>query len=278
MTDFIRSYSEVNERSTTTLWRILGAGRFFEETRTKLLSQGHEVPSLDDPGCRASVESLELLRQLSRVVPKSELKPLELRTLLGEASRRELRSIWETYRPVLEGKTKRGRGKQEPKYDPSNTHMRGSMEEAQAIACIARAGSSWLYPQNDPDLFRLVPAADRPNLSKIEGFRFDLVVVAKAKQEQSVAVHGVEIVGDQWAERDRAFVSSETAPVDFMWMAVPNSPSQQLIALLDDRIGVICWSSVSIVRRARLIPTTKRNTAQREQLLRALVIEFAKSR
>jgi len=278
MASYIRALSERESRNEATLWRLLSAGRFYEEIRARLISQGQTIPALEDPDCKAAVESLELLNKISRVVPKATLEPLEISTLMGETSRRELRVTWETYRPVLEGKTKRGRGKKAPKYDSRNARMRGAMEEARVIARIADACPSLFNLQSSADLFRPIPTRGKPYLMRVSHAQFDLLVVTKATDEQLPAVHGIKVLG-RIRDIARARVLLDTSPADFFWISLPDAQLPEDMALFDERIGVFCVAqkSVSVSRPATPLVRTEENAEYREQLLRFLLAEFSKS-
>jgi hypothetical protein len=136
----------VKERS---LWRYLGAGRFYQKLRRILRDGNAPCPPLEKLSETVSPEKLEMLTKLERVVPKNMFEDVAERVLSGSATQSELRQIWNTYRPVLSGRTARGRGTAKPRLDPADAWQIETQREATALTTLmAAAPEQWTGIEN----------------------------------------------------------------------------------------------------------------------------------
>ena len=88
----------------STLWRAKSAAAVYMEvcglTEVMLLSEG---------AIQATPEQLELYGKVRTIAPEKIVKELKEKILAGENVRNELKALWQTYRPLKQGKTERGR-------------------------------------------------------------------------------------------------------------------------------------------------------------------------
>lgn len=264
---------EAKQRQITksSLWRLRSAGRYYGELRAKL---GSGVPGLTEPGIAAAPESLELLKKISRVAPAELLQDLEIRTMLGEISRRELRDIWESYRPVLGGETKRGRGMQEPRYDPQNAFMRAALTEANALAAIVKSAPTWLG-YSDLSLYRAVHISGSRSLNSLYPALPDLVLLITQEENSPLDIHGIEAGINPSENKYLQKYSVERVNTDYVWFATVLNLVESELLIIPEEIGVFFVSEkgIALVRQAkRLYP--KNN----EYFLREILKEVARTR
>jgi hypothetical protein len=279
ISNFIRAEATTTNRSVASLWRILSVGRFYEEVRKKLGSQKRHIPKLDDPDFRASVEPLELLSKISRVAPRELVELLEVRTLEGSVSRGQLRSIWATYRPVLEGKTKRGRGASAPVYNPRSLAMQGALIEANVIARILDVGPGWLGSKGHPNTYKMIHIAGNQNLRSAECGDLDAIILFQEAKEDALTLHGVKCILNARKDRLRGALTLGGTGVDFIWVASPKKLDVKPIREVDHRIGIL-WANattVEVIQKPTRLEGTIENGEFRERLLRSLIIEVTKS-
>lgn len=152
------------------LWRILSAGRFVRQVAERIKDNVVEIPLFEEMPDSVSPENVELLSKLSRVIPDDSFADFARRVFSGEAKRSELRSAWETYRPVLMGKTARGRGVAPPSLNPRDTEQYNSLMEADTLNAFQATGPLWtgtptpslykVFIHVDPDGYRKSPISN----------------------------------------------------------------------------------------------------------------------
>ncbi len=193
-TQWVRGVAASLGKTEASLWRFLSAMRF-----AKALSAELGVDALFHTGAGTGraigAESLELLAKLKRVVPEKEFRAIALRTIQGEASRADLRTVWESYRPALAGRTARGRGKAPVRVDFSNESEMHSVLEAQVLSALQFGDAGWSGVQ-DPKNFHIFTNVPLPR-GAAEKWRLeiDAVVVVKDENLNRIWFHGIDIRG-----------------------------------------------------------------------------------
>lgn len=179
------------QRSEATLWRALSAGRYYAEIREELVGRGVEIPELGAPAVAASPEALELAQKISRVAPDEVVQQISRKVIEGAISRRELRTYWETYRPVLNGQTARGRNVEAPQFDPDSAEMLSSRAEADCVAGLIHGGSGWLGC-DQAHIYKVIPVSSRTAVQL--GCRHvpDVIVLYQATPNEQMQIHGIE--------------------------------------------------------------------------------------
>jgi len=139
-----------------------------------------------------SAEHLEILAKIERVVPKKLFKELGERMLGGSVTRSELRKIWQTYRPILAGRTARGRGITTPYVNPADRRQLEMQREATALTTLMAAGPEWTGIR-DPQFYYTIREVMVPN----DGFKkhnaFDMLALVRESSDTPVMMIGVEI-------------------------------------------------------------------------------------
>jgi hypothetical protein len=224
MTSWINAYAEKSKRKASTLWRLLGAGKYYRELREELLeSSGISLPELTDSALVATPESLELLNKTSRVAP-TEIGELKLAVMQGRVSRRQLRDTWTTFRPVLQGRTARGRDVTAPSYNSGNEGMRIAREKADVLNCIRKAGSGWI-PKEDSGwvsngeayIYKVIPTKGVPELDRIHDPFPDAFVIYSADTGSPVLIYSIVVLtsDDQMLRAGQI----PSAQMDGLWIA-----------------------------------------------------------
>ena len=237
------------------LWRILSAGRFVRQVAERVKMKGIEIPPFDVLPDSVSPENVELLSKLSRVMPDETFADFARKVFSGDVKRSELRGAWETYRPVLMGKTARGRGVVPPKLNIRDAEQFRSLLEADTLSAFQAAGPGWTGIAS-PLIYRVFVHVDP------EGYRrspitnlFPAVVVVKPP-------HGpIEYHGIRFASFSRSHDSYKGILMycDYLWIFNHKSQegkikttSNDLCISLPDGIGILDISEgkVSVVRPA----------------------------
>jgi hypothetical protein len=256
-------------RKERILWRYLSAARFYQEELPPLLKQWKvAAPPLTELPEGVNAENLELLAKLSRVAPEEVMEPLARRVVQGEISRAELTRVWQTFGPVLGGRTARGRFVVAPRIDREDPDQK----ERQLAATVYHAlqlGGEWTG-YNDLDLYEVfleVRPPDPPGLRADR--RFDAVAVVRHQGGQP-EIHGIEakgfsgqtVLGDEFAELAKC--------CDFVWFARPEAGDTADLDSIPQPIGLlrVRGVSVDVVRPAARIT---HEVSCRESLLGSLL-------
>lgn len=237
------------------LWRILSAGRFVRKVAERLKIIGIEIPSFDVLPDSVSPENVELLSKLSRVMPDETFADFARKVFTGDAKRSELRGAWETYRPVLMGKTARGRGVVPPKLNIRDDDQFRSLLEADTLSAFQAADPGWTGIAS-PLIFRVFVHVDP------EGYRrstitslFPAVVVVKPPHG-SIEYHGIRFAS--FSRPPNSYIGI-LAYCDYLWVLNHKHQdgkieiaSNDLCTLLPDGVGILDMNEgkVSVVRKA----------------------------
>ena len=236
MTSWLRKYAEETHRLPSSLWRILSAGRYYRELQRKFKDQGIPLPDLIDPTLAASPESLELLHKISRVAPR-ELLADELRVMKGELSRRDLREIWFTYRPVMQGRTARGASGMIPKFDFQNKQMSIDRDKGEALNLIRKTGPGWLGKQK-PYIYKVIPTRDVPEFRGIKEPLPDAFLLYSPSALGPLSIQPILVPANrrQVTELQKSLLPTQ---MDGIWLAIRNEllPSAQSIDL--NGVGIL---------------------------------------
>lgn len=261
-------------RRKSVLWRILSAGEFYTRLLKKVDPQGNILPGLTDPGLSASPESLELLEKIGRVAPAEVMENFEVRTINGTISRRELRDVWESYRPVLEGRTKRGRGVLTPQINRNSPGIKISLSEAYVLTQVLRSGPTWLS-NGSMDLYRAVHISGNLGLRNWYSKTSDIVLLAAASSNSRLELHGVQVGNPYFIGAFLHRFAERPSLTDYQWLALTRQISPRELAEIPDEIGIVEMASgrVHLVRRAR-----KLHVQDNQDFLRTLLKEVARTR
>lgn len=107
-TSWIEEFAALIKKKESSCWRFMASARFYINLRKRYNSDGNSYPKLQDLSEKVSPENLELLAKLEPVLPNDYFIKLAVRVIESDVKRNEIREIWSTFRPMLDGKTKRG--------------------------------------------------------------------------------------------------------------------------------------------------------------------------
>jgi hypothetical protein len=202
--EWLKSFALRIGMNESSLWRYLSASRYYQKLRKNLNLKGHS-PSLVMLSEIVSAENLELLEKLERVVPKKEFEEVARRVLGGNVKRSELRRLWKTYRPVLTGRTARGKGVAAPRVDPKDREQLILQTAARGLTTLMSAGPEWTGIQN-PEFYRTIREVILPKSVDLEprliydpnkGLQyraaFDMLAVVRQSVDSAVMLFGVQI-------------------------------------------------------------------------------------
>lgn len=253
---------------------MVSTGRFYRDLRDRLAKRGHRIPDLGQVPDGVSPECLELLEKISRVAPTGVVEPLELQVVAGEVPRRELRKLWEAYRPVLRGQTARGRNVVAPRFDPKDKEQVHSRVEADVVAALRQAGATWCgHPA--ASLYELFLNTPPIRASRTESYALNAIAIVQPGPEDSVQLHGVEINNGMAGRPLGRRLEALSGVVDALWVALPADSSARPVQAWPIEVGVITagTAGVEIIRPAVIHapkPSAATESLMRNLLARAL--------
>lgn len=267
---YLSDRAEKANKTKSLFWRLLSAGREYNLLRAKLDPKGRTFPPLEDPRIKASPESLELVNKISRVAPANIVESVQRKAMAGEISRRELRNFWLAYRPVLGGKTARGRD-EAPRYDKSNWAMRRALIEANSLALLSKNGPGWLGA-NAAYVYKVVHISSDVRLRHLYPTAPDAIVLLARDEKSPLEIHGVAagfLVGENSVLQH---YEEDGTSVDFLWFVTPKKLFEQEVAGIPKAIGVLHAGpdTLQVVRPAEAASSDR---FEREELLRVLLRE-----
>jgi hypothetical protein len=256
------------DRSEATLWRALAAGRYYNALRQASKKRGITLPVLGAPQLAASPEAIELVAKISRAAPTEVAQQITEKVVAGAISRRELRTYWETYRPVLDGRTARGRNVTAPRFNPSRIDMVSSRLEADCIAGLIHAGGAWLGVA-EPRLYKVIPFRERmlPGLD-VRSVP-DVIVLYQRDLRQPLEVHGIEATARPGHNAVIRRYRASGLGVDYLWIVTP-SDAQLQKEIRSNEIGLL-EAKPNRVRVFRPAGNAKQNRDETANLLRSLL-------
>jgi len=237
-------------------WRILASGRFVQQIASRVAKSGIDIPPLDKLPNAVSPENIELLSKLARAIPDDVFLELARRVFAGDVKRSELRSTWETFRPVLKGQTARGRGTPPPRLNLKDPDQYRSVQEAIVLETFKAAGPSWLGVDN-PTLYKFFIHVN-PQGYKIPFGSFLLTAVAILKPiGEDLQYHGICM--PNYSKRIDSLYASRLSYCDYLWVFDLASFNQHAMSIDLDRIppgiGVIkvANGNIQVLRTAEYI-------------------------
>ena len=262
LSSWLADQAKQMKRGEATLWRALAAGRHYNELRAELASEGVDAPPLSSPELAASPESLELADKICRVAPAELVRSITSQVLRGTISRRELRAYWETYRPVLQGQTARGRNVAAPRFNPRSIDMISSRLEADCIAGLLKDGGAWLGAADAP-VYKVIHMGD------VDITAPDVIVLFRPNRISPLEIHGIEVTLRVDANAYLRRYKREGGGLDRLWAVTPmDAPSTE--SKLPTEIGLL-EADPSGVRVNRQAGVAKQNGDELTRTLRSLL-------
>jgi hypothetical protein len=259
------------------LWRILSSGRFVRQISDKCNESGVLVPCLEELPNNVSPENIEILAKLNRVTPDETFLEFARKVFSGHATRAEMRSAWETYKPILNGQNARGRGVLAPRINKQDPTQYRALVEATMLDTLQTAGSSWTGTQSSLTYKVFLHVNPQGYNARIWKFLFSAVAVVKPSNG-NLQYHGIRfryggnsllVYKEPLAYCDYLWVFSVETQHDLRGGNVPN-----IVLDIPDGIGIldIKDGAVTVVRPARVVEGagSKRVDLADELLVRTL--------
>ncbi len=248
----IMKISEFSHVKPATLWRFLSSVRIYDELEELLSRQGISCPPLTSSN---SAENIELLGRLHRVMPKAEFLPAAAAVLENRTSRTALRNLWNDYKPVMQGKTVRGRGK------PVLEHNIRAIRKSQVLSMI-RETPFW----NPEDRFPDVPQHKTITQVSLPGITLDAVVITHSPPDDPLPeFHAVKILDHTPNDTEYELLAGVVEYCDALWFAIHiddfiegdgalRLPSGAGLLQIEDFAD--CGSRMRVINRARFSQNT----------------------
>ncbi|MFC5435992.1 hypothetical protein ACFPME_05445 [Rhodanobacter umsongensis] len=267
-TEWVKQCAKRLSRTEASLWRCISSGRFYRVRAASLVKRGIALPDLPQLPPAVSSESLELLAKICRIAPPELIEDIEFKALEGKIARGDLRAIWETYRPVLKGRTARGRNAEAPCFDERDPGQRDGRAEADSIMALRKAGPAWTgHP--DASYYGVFPM-DHPLLpAHFRDIGLDAVVFVKPKKMDVPELHGV--THRSLDQLPRPFHAQLAQAVDRAWVVILGAEKPEVTSVPQE-LGVLSTESGAVRVGREPISSEHEPTVVRDHLIRALLL------
>ncbi len=199
--------SEQSHVKPASLWRFLSSVRIYNELEELLSHHGIPCPPLTSS---CSAENIELLGRLHRVMPIAVFLPAAVAVLENRTSRTALRNLWNDYKPVMQGKTVRGRGK------PVLEHDIRAIRKSQVLSMI-RGTPFWVAEESFPD----VPQHETVTQVLLPEMTLDAVVIAQSMPDGALPeFHAVKILDHSPDDTEYELLVETMEYCDGFWIAI----------------------------------------------------------
>jgi hypothetical protein len=238
-------------KSQQAFWRYLAAGKEYRSRRQALARRGVRLPKLEELPQGVSAESIELLTKIERIAPAKLVTDIERDVLTGQIEKKVLRGIWESYSPLLKGKTARGRASRATPLRAS----RGERQVSDVLASLRLSKGKWLA--KEISLYELYIATEVSSSGSVGALRCDALIVSRIDSGAEVQIHGLVVFapGQEFLEAAARAQDLATA-VDRLWVVTDRSISAADLEKFPDDVGALKVSlkgGVTVLKNAALI-------------------------
>lgn len=259
------------------LWRRLTAGRFIRQIKEQFERSGVEIPEPEKICERVGPESVELLAKIERAIQKEAFPDLARKVFAGKVTKAELKSMWATYKPVLGGKTARGRDVPPPRLNIKDPDQYQSLMEAMSLDSLKAAGPEWAGHKKT-EVYQIVlhVAPDGWKGSVFKKYLYSAIAVIKPFGKD-IEYHGFTQPKLSVFTKEQAIESDEAAFCDFLWYMLPPRSSSlwaettinRLLNSAPDFVGLVTLKDgiVEVIKRA---VSTSQTGTMRDKLMSAL--------
>jgi hypothetical protein len=230
----------------TAIWRYLRAFRVYERLRADLLERGATLPAPEKLQTLISPEGLELLDKLTRVAPPEVTDPMAVRLAAGTLARKELRAVWEDYRPALLGRTAQGRGVPVPKVDARNPQAEAALMRGRLLSLLRRGAPAWAGA-GAPDVYAVFANVQVPADAFTKGSgreAVDAVVLIRRSASARPELYGLCVCPDGPEDSGLAALAAYFTQV---WLVLAPGKSQRFDPSPKHRIGVLRLTGEELV-------------------------------
>ena len=263
-TEWLKALSPSLNLKEASLWRYLTAARYYQELHKSLKASGVSSPSLDELSDKVSPENIEILSKLARVMPDDVFLRLAQQVLTSTVTRAELRETWLAYRPVLAGRTARGKGVAVPKMNPADSFQYDSILEAQVFMALSNSGAEWTGIER-PDRYELfMQVSPELSLDVRQRFTFDAVAAVRAHKSAPLAFHGIEIKGNHFSRSTYELLERQTPFCDFLWVATHGDMPEISIDSIPEHVGLMIadGNRIQVIRPAQRTQQSGHHTGE----------------
>lgn len=258
--EWIRGLVKAHGVSLGQIWRYRASGLYYQR-----LKQTHpDLPELAELPRTISAEALEILEKIERVAPKELVEDTTDQVLSGEVPIRELKALWRTYKPALQGNTNRGRGE-----SPRAAIDRFQLFESTALFALRKYPASWVGTQT-PHRFHLFDHFQ----FQTEAIEYDAVALVQPDTNSPIELHVVEVGMGLDTREVRTFLNAPPDQPDFCWVLVQEPPADALLAQWSSFVGLLGYQE----ERPKVYQAAKRqqSTTTLSPFARELVLHALK--
>jgi len=258
----VRQLAEQFQVHESNLWRIKKAGEYYLK-----LHDTDDIQVIED--AKTTPEQVEILTKIRTAAPPEVVQSLEKRMVEGETTRKELRDVWQTYRPLKEGRTERGRKPKEPqleKVTQSNQPDKVALTAANILEALKNPKWAIDTVGLDTDCSRLFTEVAVTAGSSRNPRRIDVVSIVREFHEGPLpTVIGVEIKADvNDLLRDEKL--TEYMPFcHYFYLAFPNETAfiEAAKAVTTQKIGLLCVTNEIVDGRYQVVMLRKARRSQK---------------
>ena len=272
-TEWMNNNADIFGVKPSMLWRHFTSGRYLNQLRGDGKPRNFIIPTLDELPKSVGSESVEILAKLERILPEKDFESLLKRLLEGKVRRSELRSLWETHRGVLDGKTARGRYAAVPKIDRADSRQNQQFIEDNLLCEFKAAGNEWtgLEKPERYDVYLYVTPDGLPS----GNITYTLPAVIMIKYVGGAVIYHAVLLDDSF-QRLKELVESQQVFADYLWVLLQKPQSE---VVLDQEIpkglGVLTIEkkAVQVLVRPDKMP---KSGSRRGDLASALLVRSSK--
>lgn len=254
--EWLRSLSKMLGVVEAGVWRSYTAFRFYKSLTTKYTEL--TFPKIEELHLVTNPDSLELLARLERVMAKEAFTHLTQTALLRKISRAKLRKLWDEYRPLLEGKTARGKTEDIAVAEAKRVRYFGSDFEENLFLLLQEEPTSLTgvgVKNPEISLFRDVTIAMHTVMD------FIAVVTPTGSDPEDTVFHGIAVktnerpVPTHGEHEESESLEEYSGCFEYLWIATDPASVDYCIKSNDKEIGVltILENKIRICRAARRI-------------------------
>jgi len=269
-TQYIRQLAKQFQTNESKFWRIKKAGEFYlklhDTTDTKVISKAKTTP-----------EQIEIFIKIRTAAPPEVVESLEKKMLEGKTTRQELREIWQTYRPLKEGRTERGR---KPKNPPDDVVQLPASKSTKIINILeALKNPNWVIKTigEETDDLQIFPEVAVTAGSSVQKYIDVVGVVKESNQSPLPTIIGVEIKVMVLDLLENSNFEELMRFCHYFYVAIPNDTYfiEAAKDLITKQVGILCVTDECVDGRYQVVMIRKarRNRKSHPALLGELYAE-----
>jgi hypothetical protein len=237
---FISLLARRRGKTPSTYWRLVRAGDVFQSLSASVSPAGNSWEFLSNGAVACSPESLEIYDKISRVAPPKVLAAIGPGVLGGLIPRQDLRGLWETYRPILNGKTSRGRSPVRPTFEIDGQAAQDAVAIANNVSALLMTGPEWLNLSRRPYSYEVF----RIPVETVCVRQLNAVAALATSSSEPLQLHGFQtqdthlnfLYNSKFSESEESYAE---LGVDFLWLVLPPNDDDPEYAEHTYRFGIL---------------------------------------